>query len=91
MNSVKNKIMIPVLLLAVIAFATSILSIMNADSINKKGDDIANNYLVTIETVGYLSESTQKLTRSAYSYIVAEGDAAKKSVKVRDRRIYERL
>jgi methyl-accepting chemotaxis protein len=73
--------MIPVLLLAVIAFATSILSIMNADSISKKGDDIANNYLVTIETVGYLSESTQKLTRSAYSYIVAEGDAAKKSVK----------
>ena len=81
MNSVKNKIMIPVLLLAVIAFATSILSIMNADSISKKGDDIANNYLVTIETVGYLSESTQKLTRSAYNYIVAEGDAAKKSVK----------
>ena len=81
MNSVKNKIMIPVLLLAVIAFATSILSIMNADSISKKGDDIANNYLVTIETVGYLSESTQNLTRSAYSYIVAEGDAAKKSVK----------
>ena len=81
MNSVKNKIMIPVLLLAVIAFATSILSIMNADSISKKGDGIANNYLVTIETVGYLSESTQKLTRSAYSYIVAEGDAAKKSVK----------
>lgn len=81
MNSVKNKIMIPVLLLAVIAFATSILSIMNADSISKKGDDTANNYLVTIETVGYLSESTQKLTRSAYSYIVAEGDAAKKSVK----------
>lgn len=81
MNSVKNKIMIPVLLLAVIAFATSILSIMNADSISKKGDDIANNYLVTIENVGYLSESTQKLTRSAYSYIVAEGDAAKKSVK----------
>ena len=81
MNSVKNKIMIPVLLLAVIAFATSILSIMNADSISKKGDDIANNYLVTIETVGYLSESTQKLTRSAYSYIVAEGDAAQKSVK----------
>lgn len=81
MNSVKNKIMIPVILLAVIAFATSILSIMNADSISKKGDDIANNYLVTIETVGYLSESTQKLTRSAYSYIVAEGDAAKKSVK----------
>lgn len=81
MNSVKNKIMIPVLLLAVIAFATSILSIMNADSISKKGDDIANNYLVTIETVGYLSESTQKLTRLAYSYIVAEGDAAKKSVK----------
>ena len=81
MNSVKNKIMIPVLLLAVIAFATSILSIMNADSISKKGDDRANTYLVTIETVGYLSESTQKLTRSAYSYIVAEGDAAKKSVK----------
>lgn len=81
MNSVKNKIMIPVLLLAVIAFATSILSIMNADSISKKSNDIANNYLVTIETVGYLSESTQKLTRSAYSYIVAEGDAAKKSVK----------
>ena len=81
MNSVKNKIMIPVLLLAVIAFATSILSVMNADSISKKGDDIANNYLVTIENVGYLSESTQKLTRSAYSYIVAEGDAAKKSVK----------
>lgn len=81
MNSVKNKIMIPVLLLAVIAFATSILSIMNADSISKKGDDIANNYLVAIENVGYLSESTQKLTRSAYSYIVAEGDAAKKSVK----------
>ena len=81
MNSVKNKIMIPVLLLAVIAFATSILSMMNADSISKKGDDIANNYLVTIENVGYLSESTQKLTRSAYSYIVAEGDAAKKSVK----------
>ena len=81
MNSVKNKIMIPVLLLAVIAFATSILSIMNADSISKKGDDIENNYLVTIETVGYLSESIQKLTRSAYSYIVAEGDAAKKSVK----------
>ena len=73
--------MIPVLLLAVIAFATSILSIMNADSISKKGDDIANNYLVTIENVGCLSESTQKLTRSAYSYIVAEGDAAKKSVK----------
>lgn len=81
MNSVKNKIMIPVLLLAVIAVATSILSIMNADSISKKGNDIANNYLVTIENVGYLSESTQKLTRSAYSYIVAEGDAAQKSVK----------
>lgn len=81
MNSVKNKIMIPVLLLAVIAVATSILSIMNADSISKKGNDIANNYLVTTENVGYLSESTQKLTRSAYSYIVAEGDAAKKSVK----------
>lgn len=81
MNSVKNKIMIPVLLLAVIAVATSILSIMNADRISKKGNDIANNYLVTIENVGYLSESTQKLTRSAYSYIVAEGDAAKKSVK----------
>ena len=81
MNSVKNKIMMPVLLLAVIAVVTSILSIMNADSISKKGNDIANNYLVTIENVGYLSESTQKLTRSAYSYIVAEGDAAKKSVK----------
>lgn len=81
MKSVKFKILLPVILLAVITIATSVLSMFNADSISDKGNVIANEYLMTIENVGKLSATTQKLTRSAYSYIVAEGDSARQTVK----------
>lgn len=81
MKSVKFKILLPVILLAVITIATIVLSMFNADSISDKGNVIANEYLMTIENVGKLSATTQKLTRSAYSYIVAEGDSARQTVK----------
>ena len=81
MKSVKNKILLPVFLLAVISIATSILSIINSYSISKRGNVIANEYLMNIQNVGKLSATTQELTRSAYSYIVAEGETARKAVK----------
>lgn len=76
MKSVKTKILVPVVLLAVIAFATSAIGIFGAGSIEKKGRVISDEYLTTIETLADLSGNTQTLMRLSYNYILADGETA---------------
>lgn len=80
MKSVKTKILIPVFLLAVIALISGGMGILGANSIERRGRVISDNYLATIQTVANMSESTQTLMRLSYNYILADGDAAKKQV-----------
>lgn len=80
MKSIKTKILVPVILMAVIAFVTSVMGSLGLRSVERKGRVISDQNLSTIEMLAELSGNTQTLMRLSYNYILAEGEEAHKKV-----------
>lgn len=72
MKSIKTKILMPVIGLAIIALITSVSSIYNARQIDTRGEAVANVYLENVEQAGRIAENIQKLMKLSYSYVVAD-------------------
>jgi methyl-accepting chemotaxis protein len=80
MKSIRIKILVPVLALAIVALAASIDGIIDANTMLRKAKVISDNYMVSIENVGAMAEGTQKLSRLVYTYIPATTVAERKTI-----------
>ncbi len=81
MRSVKYKILLPVLGLALLALASSVLGLLNANEINSKGSAIADEYMQKIRITGDIAENTQRIAKEAYVYMSVINENAKKNSK----------
>ena len=73
-QSVKIKLIIPVVILAIIAVISSCVSIYNLRRVNKAGREIASKYLVSVQLLGDIKESVQKMQKLGCSYLVSEDE-----------------
>ncbi len=80
MKTVKTKVFTPVLMLAIVAIVSSGIAIFSANSIEKKGKVISQQYLENIKQVGVLSNNTQKMIRMSYSYIVSTNESVRQTI-----------
>lgn len=80
MKTVKTKVLTPVLMLAIVAIVSSSIAIFSANSIEKKGEVISQQYLENIKQVGVLSNNTQKMIRMSYSYIVSTNESVRQTI-----------
>ena len=67
-------------MLAIVAIVSSGIAIFSANSIEKKGEVISQQYLENIKQVGVLSNNTQKMIRMSYSYIVSTNDSVRQTI-----------
>lgn len=91
MKSVRTKILLPVIIIAVISLAASVLGMVNCRNLLSKARIISDDYLVSIEKVGMLSENTQILTRYMYSYAAVEDEEQQEVVKESIRETQEKI
>lgn len=80
MKTVKTKVLAPVLMLAIVAIVSSVVAITSANSLEKKGKVISEQYLENIKEVGVLSNNTQKMIRMSYSYIITPNESVKQTI-----------
>ena len=73
-QSVKIKLIIPVVILSVIAVISSGVSIYNLRRVNKAGSEISSKYLVSVQLLGDIKESVQKMQKLGCSYLVSEDE-----------------
>ncbi|MBQ4283443.1 MAG: methyl-accepting chemotaxis protein [Lachnospira sp.] len=79
MKSVRYKILLPVLGLALLALLTSAMGLLNANQINEKGSAIAHEYMQKIRITGDIAENTQRIAKETYVYMSVINDNAKKA------------
>lgn len=95
MKSVRAKILGPILALAVLALASSMMGAVNAYQMEKKGEVISQHYLVSIEKAGNISENTKTLMKCVYSYLILTGQNEKEDIesqiKQAQRYIYDNM
>lgn len=68
---IRGIVMIPVLILGLFSIVSNIISLSNIRSVNKEADQIANNYLESISTMGKIQEDVQNIHQKALSHIIA--------------------
>ena len=78
--SVRVKIMIPLLTLAVIIFGMGITSYIGMNNIMDASTSISGNYARCLDMVGDFNADFQEISRIAYNHIVADDEAAYKAL-----------
>lgn len=73
--SVRHKIMIPLLTLAVIILLMGVTSYNGMNNIMDASTSISGNYARCLDMVGDFNADFQKMSRIAYNHIVADDDA----------------
>ncbi len=73
-QSVKIKLIIPVVILAVIAVISSGVAIYNLKRVNKAGSEISSKYLVSVQLLGDIKESVQRMQKLGCSYLVSQDE-----------------
>jgi len=68
---IREIVMIPVLILGLFSIVSNIISLSNIRSVNKEADQIANNYLESISSMGKIQEDVQNIHQKALSHIIA--------------------
>ncbi len=79
MKSVKYKILMPVVGLALLALLSSVLGLFNVNAINEKGTAITNQYMEKIRITGDIAENTQVIAKEAYVYMSLLNETARKA------------
>lgn len=80
MKSIKLKVLIPVILLALTGIVSSFVGVYNQKQILEKGEAISDQYLESLDDVGRMSEIMEQFTRLVYTYAVAPDKAAQEKV-----------
>lgn len=71
LNSIKILIMVPVMVLALLAFLSSATGIMRMKKVNDKAFTIVDEYMTNMLLLGSIQESTESIHKQALSHIVA--------------------
>lgn len=80
MKSIKAKILIPVIILAVIGIASVALGMYNTNNFNDKAENIAKTDMKKVELIGDISKDTEEFMRIVYSIATTEESAQKELV-----------
>lgn len=95
MKSIRTKILGPILALAILAMAASLIGAWNAYRLEQQGEVISQHYLVSIEKAGSISENTKTLMKCVYSYLIltsgTEKDNIESEIKQAQRVIYDNM
>jgi methyl-accepting chemotaxis protein len=89
--SVRHKIMIPVLLLAIILVVTSVVNFSGMKNIMEASTDISDNYAVSLNQVGEIDSLFEELQSIAFAHIVADTDDATQKCEDSATAAYEKL
>lgn len=68
---IREIVMIPVLILGIFSIVSNMIGLSNIRSVNKEADQIANNYLESISSMGKIQEDVQNIHQKALSHIIA--------------------
>lgn len=68
---IRQIVMIPVLILGIFSIVSNIISLSNIQSVNTEADQIANNYLESISSMGKIQQDVQNIHQKALSHIIA--------------------
>ncbi|MDO5520901.1 MAG: methyl-accepting chemotaxis protein [bacterium] len=71
MKSVRRLIMVPVVTLAVIAFATSILGLFGIKNVNTEAAKISDEYMESVSMLGEIEAGIQSIHKDVLSHIIA--------------------
>ena len=69
--SIKSMILIPLFVLGIVAILSSVASITNLRSVNRKASTIANNDLTSISKLASIQNETKEIHSLALSHIIA--------------------
>lgn len=68
---IREIVMIPVLILGLFSIVSNIIGLFNIRNVNKEADQIANNYLESISSMGKIQGNVQNIHQKALSHIIA--------------------
>jgi len=80
MKTIKVKVLLPIVLLAIVSLISSGTAVYNQKRLLKKAEVISDEYLVSIDQVGHMGEQLEKFTRLVYSYAAASTPEQQKKV-----------
>ena len=70
-KSVKQMILLPVLVVGIIGILSSVLAALNIRSINETASIIADQHLKSVSVLGRIERDSQRIHKMALSHIVA--------------------
>ncbi len=79
-DSIKLKVVGPVIALSIIAIVSSLLALYGFSRFDNAADEITDNYLSTIQTVGEMSENSQELMKLCDAYMLIDSDDARSNM-----------
>jgi methyl-accepting chemotaxis protein len=89
--SVRVKIMIPVILLAVIIVSSSLVDFASMKKLNQASTEISDNYAYSLNMVGNIDSAFQELKGYAFAHIVADTSAETERVSTNITRVYNEI
>lgn len=69
--SIKQRLILPIILLGIVAFLSNILAVSNIRNVNSNAANIADNYMKGKDILSEIHQSTLTIHRMALSHIVA--------------------
>ncbi|MCI8639048.1 MAG: methyl-accepting chemotaxis protein [Coprococcus sp.] len=69
--SIRQRLILPILLLGVVAFTSNVLSVFSINNVNSNALRIVDDYMVGLETLQNIRHSTTNIHKMALSHIVA--------------------
>lgn len=79
--SLKFKILVPVFLLSICLIASSVISLMNVDTMMDASNDISQDYVVSIMDIAEISNNIRSVNRVGFEYCLAQTSQAMKELK----------
>ena len=69
--SLKQRLIIPIALLGIVAFLSNILSVINIHNVNANASNIADNYMDSKSRLAQICQASMNIHKMALSHIVA--------------------
>lgn len=69
--TIRQRLILPIILLGVVAFISNILSVFSINNVNSNASKIVDNYMVGSETLQNIRHTTTNIHKMALSHIVA--------------------
>lgn len=79
--SLKFKILVPIFLLSLFLIASSVISLMNVDTMMEASTTISNDYVASIMEIADISNNIRSVNRVGFEYCLAQTSMAMKELK----------